>query len=166
MRQTYMLTLLLLLFIALPAVTTASVLHSDRGEPQEEGPGRGDDLARIEAWRAFLDRAHRAFFAARMSTTEVKAQDRRGRRAQLSLERPSATPIPMKAAARTSPPTWRFSSGRTGRSPPRRRPRPKCRSGSARRKRPWRQPTSRTSRVWSIFPARVPRLGANRASTE
>ena len=74
MRRTYMLTLLLLLFIALPAVTTASVLHSGGGELQEEGPGRGDDLARIEAWRAFLDRAHRAFFAARMSTTAVKAK--------------------------------------------------------------------------------------------
>jgi hypothetical protein len=41
---------------------------------QEEAPGRGDDLARIRRWRTFLDRAHRAFFAAHMSTAAVKAK--------------------------------------------------------------------------------------------
>jgi hypothetical protein len=41
---------------------------------QEEGPGKGDDLARIRRWRSFLDRAHRAFFAAHHSTTQVKAK--------------------------------------------------------------------------------------------
>ena len=41
---------------------------------QQEGPGRGDDLQRITAWRAFLDRADRAFFAARMNTAGVRAK--------------------------------------------------------------------------------------------
>jgi hypothetical protein len=41
---------------------------------QQEGPGRGDDLARIQQWRAFLDPADRAFTAAHMSTTAVKAK--------------------------------------------------------------------------------------------
>ena len=41
---------------------------------QQKEPGRGDDLARIQQWRTFLDRAHRAFTAAKMSTTAVKAK--------------------------------------------------------------------------------------------
>ena len=41
---------------------------------QEEGPSRGDDLERNKAWRAFLTRADRAFFAARMSTEAVRAK--------------------------------------------------------------------------------------------
>ena len=43
-------------------------------DAQQEERGRGDDLARIRRWRSFLDRAHRAFFAAHMSTTAVKAK--------------------------------------------------------------------------------------------
>jgi hypothetical protein len=43
-------------------------------QAQEEGKGRGDDLARIRRWRSFLDRANRAFFASHMSTTAVKAK--------------------------------------------------------------------------------------------
>jgi hypothetical protein len=39
-----------------------------------EGPGRGDDLARIRRWRTFLDSAERAFTFAHMSTTAVKAK--------------------------------------------------------------------------------------------
>ncbi len=41
---------------------------------QEQGPGRGDDLDRIKAWRAFLTRADRAFFAGRMNTEQVRAK--------------------------------------------------------------------------------------------
>ena len=41
---------------------------------QQEGPGRGDDLERIKSWRTFLDRADRAFFAARMNTEAVRAK--------------------------------------------------------------------------------------------
>jgi hypothetical protein len=45
-----------------------------RQQEQEEGPGKGDDLARIRRWRSFLDRAHRAFFASHMDTAAVKAK--------------------------------------------------------------------------------------------
>ena len=41
---------------------------------QEQGPGRGDDLGRIKSWRTFLDRADRAFFAARMNTEAARAK--------------------------------------------------------------------------------------------
>jgi len=41
---------------------------------QEQGPGRGDDLGRIKSWRSFLDRADRAFFAARMNTEAARAK--------------------------------------------------------------------------------------------
>ena len=59
-----------------------SFLHSrtphenvtDVSSLQEQGPGRGDDLGRIKSWRTFLDRADRAFFAARMNTEAVRAK--------------------------------------------------------------------------------------------
>ena len=44
------------------------------GQQQEETRGRGDDLERIKRWRTFLDRASRAFFAARMNTAAVQAK--------------------------------------------------------------------------------------------
>ena len=47
---------------------------ADASSLQEQGPGRGDDLGRIKAWRTFLDRADRAFFAARMNTEAVRAK--------------------------------------------------------------------------------------------
>ena len=53
------------------AAAAAGTQHADR---QQQGPGRGDDLALNEAWRAFLGRADRAFFAARMSTEAVEAK--------------------------------------------------------------------------------------------
>ena len=55
---------------AAPVGQHATVMTVD----QAEGPGRGDDLARIQQWRSFLDRADRAFTAAHMSTTAVKAK--------------------------------------------------------------------------------------------
>ena len=57
-------------FLVAPAASLSCELPAD----QADSPGRGDDLARIQAWRSFLDRAHRAFTAAKMSTTAVKAK--------------------------------------------------------------------------------------------
>lgn len=53
-----------------PAVASAP----DKALRQQMEPGRGDDLARIQQWRTFLDRAFRAFTAAKMSTADVKAK--------------------------------------------------------------------------------------------
>ncbi len=41
---------------------------------QQERPGRGDDLARVKSWRTFLDRANRAFFAARLPVSDVETK--------------------------------------------------------------------------------------------
>ena len=73
MRRTSLITMLLLL-VAAPAATAAPAASGFLDEPQAEGPGRGDDLARIKAWRTFLERADRAFFAARMNTEQVRAK--------------------------------------------------------------------------------------------
>lgn len=72
MRRSYLILLLALLITAPPllAAAEAGVVAGI----QEEGPGRGDDLARIKAWRTFLTRADRAFFAARMNTAQVRAK--------------------------------------------------------------------------------------------
>lgn len=65
---------------AMPAIPASAgrdaeeVRRSPVAAGQEQESGRGDDLARIRRWRSFLDRAHRAFFASRMSTTAVKAK--------------------------------------------------------------------------------------------
>jgi len=56
----------------LPSRTHENV--ADVSSLQEQGPGRGDDLGRIRSWRTFLDRADRAFFAARMNTEAVRAK--------------------------------------------------------------------------------------------
>ncbi len=63
-----------LLLLAVAAAPTASMASGIAGRTQQEGPGRGDDLGRIKAWRTFLDRADRAFFAARMNTEAVRAK--------------------------------------------------------------------------------------------
>ena len=74
MHRQHLLTLLLALAILASAAAPAN-LHASAPRPhQEEEPGRGDDLARIQQWRSFLDRAFRAFTAAKMSTTDVKAK--------------------------------------------------------------------------------------------
>jgi len=66
---------LIVMSVVIVSAATPAVLHASALPPtQEEGPGRGDDLARIRQWRAFLDRADRAFTSAHMSTTAVKAK--------------------------------------------------------------------------------------------
>ena len=72
MRRINLLTLFVL-FIAIPALVAATALPGDV-PAQREDPGRGDDVARIERWRTFLDRASRAFFAARLPVSEVDAK--------------------------------------------------------------------------------------------
>lgn len=65
--------LLLLLAASAPAVAASGPGPDTLAlEPQERG--RGDDLGRVRQWRSFLDRAHRAFFHAHMSTAAVKAK--------------------------------------------------------------------------------------------
>jgi len=59
--------------LAAASLSVATVAVAQQQE-QEKQPGKGDDLARIRRWRGFLDRADRAFFAARMNTAEVKAK--------------------------------------------------------------------------------------------
>ena len=80
MRRTTVVTLLSML-IAASATTAAPEPAAAASEPtkatvatQKERPGRGDDLARTKAWRTFLDRANRAFFAARLPVSEVEAK--------------------------------------------------------------------------------------------
>jgi len=73
MRKSSLITVLVLL-LAVPALAAPASPLADPASAQDEGPGRGDDLARIKAWRSFLDRADRAFFAARMNTAAVKAK--------------------------------------------------------------------------------------------
>lgn len=73
---------LIVVSIVMAAATLAAAAPAAPAAPhagciapsQEAGPGRGDDLARIQKWRAFLDPAVRAFTAAKMSTTAVKAK--------------------------------------------------------------------------------------------
>ena len=65
---------MVLLLLAVAAAPTASVASGLAGRTQQEDPGRGDDLGRIKEWRTFLDRADRAFFAARMNTEAVRAK--------------------------------------------------------------------------------------------
>jgi len=78
LRHTGLLTLIVasvLMGSAAISAATPAVLHAGRVTvDQDEGPGRGDNLARIQQWRSFLDRADRAFTAAHMSTTAVKAK--------------------------------------------------------------------------------------------
>jgi hypothetical protein len=57
-----------------PEVSFAATRASETAPEKQNEPGRGDDLSRIQQWRTFLDRAVRAFTAAKMSTTEVKAK--------------------------------------------------------------------------------------------
>ena len=71
---------LCILAAAAPA-TAAAGLPTPATEPgattgtlQQEGAGRGDDLTRVKTWRTFLDRANRAFFAARLPVSEVEAK--------------------------------------------------------------------------------------------
>jgi len=66
---------LIVMSVVIASATAPAILHGSALPPtQKEGPGRGDDLARIQQWRAFLDRADRAFTAAHMSTTAVKVK--------------------------------------------------------------------------------------------
>lgn len=62
--------------LEVPAATTSAAALDTYvgGAQQERQRGKGDDLARIRRWRSFLDRAHRAFFAAHHSTAQVKAK--------------------------------------------------------------------------------------------
>jgi len=73
MQRTRIATLLILVIAALllspPAGSFAGV-SADR----QQQTGRGDDLARIRAWRTFLTSADRAFFAAHMNTQAVRAK--------------------------------------------------------------------------------------------
>ena len=72
MRKNCLMTVVVLLLLV-PTLAAANAVF-DSGVTQQEGPGRGDDLARIKSWRAFLDRADRAFFAARMNTEAVQSK--------------------------------------------------------------------------------------------
>jgi len=72
MRKNSLMTVVILLLLV-PTLAAANAVF-DSGVTQQEGPDRGDDLARIKSWRAFLDRADRAFFAARMNTEAVRAK--------------------------------------------------------------------------------------------
>ena len=64
---------LLVAFIVVVSAAAPAILAAGGLTPlQEQGPGRGDNLARVQQWRSFLDRAVRAFTAAHMSTREVK----------------------------------------------------------------------------------------------
>ena len=75
MRRTRLLTLIFASIVMATSAATLPVLSgSGMTAYQQEGPGRGDDLARIQRWRSFLDQADRAFTAAHMSTTAVKAK--------------------------------------------------------------------------------------------
>ena len=62
---------LIVAFIVMVSAAPAPPHVNRMAPPQEDGPSRGDDLARIQQWRAFLDPAVRAFTAAKMSTTDV-----------------------------------------------------------------------------------------------
>lgn len=73
MRRTHFIAVLLLL-LAVPVSAAPPRFFPAAGVGQQEGPGRGDDLGRIRSWRTFLDRADRAFFAARMNTEAVRAK--------------------------------------------------------------------------------------------
>ena len=73
MRKTCLIAVLALL-VATPAVAVSPSSLAFLDSAQEQGSSRGDDLARIKAWRTFLDRADRAFFAARMDTAAVRAK--------------------------------------------------------------------------------------------
>ena len=66
-RLATVLTLSALLAMVAPPIAAATAAST-----QEEESGRGDDLARIKAWREFLTRADRAFFAARHNTAQVR----------------------------------------------------------------------------------------------
>ena len=79
MRARRRICVVLLLFAAaataaVAAMPEVSVVSGSPGRIQQEGPGRGDDLGRIRAWRTFLDRADRAFFAARMNTEAARTK--------------------------------------------------------------------------------------------
>ena len=74
MNRNRRIAVLTLVCLATLAVAVRSDPVAAVASAREEGPGRGDDLGRIKAWRAFLDRADRAFFAARMNTEEVRAK--------------------------------------------------------------------------------------------
>ena len=78
MRQARLLMFIVTSIVLASAAASAATLALSHANAlthdQDEGPGCGDDLARIQQWRSFLDRAHRAFTAAKMSTTEIKAK--------------------------------------------------------------------------------------------
>ncbi len=59
--------LVAVLSFAAPATSLAGFVSGQEA-------GRGDDLERVKSWRAFLDRADRAFFAARMNTEAVQSK--------------------------------------------------------------------------------------------
>jgi len=73
MRATCLIALLTIALLV-PSDAAAAPAGTERVGRQQHGAGRGDDLARNEAWRDFLERAHRAFFAARMSTEAVQGK--------------------------------------------------------------------------------------------
>ena len=60
------------LLLAVPALAASPGSFAALASAQEEDPGRSDDPDRVEAWRAFFDRADRAFFAAPMNTADVQ----------------------------------------------------------------------------------------------
>ena len=84
MRSAHFLVLALSLLASVPSATLAAndsgveatLAATDIGAKalQQEGPGRGDDLARIKSWRTFLTTAERAFFAGRMNTAAVQSK--------------------------------------------------------------------------------------------
>ncbi len=95
MRKTSLITMLLFL-VAATGAAAAPAASGFLDEPQAEGPGRGDDLARIKAWRTFLERANRAFFAARMNTEQGRAKiaEADDRVAELEVAARSSEPDP------------------------------------------------------------------------
>lgn len=93
MRTTRRIAMVLLL-LAVAAAPPVSVASGIASRIQQEGPGRGDDLGRIKTWRTFLDRADRAFFAARMNTEAVGAKTAEADQRIKELDAAAGSPEP------------------------------------------------------------------------
>ena len=85
MRTTCLIALLIMVLLV-PSDATAAPDGTERAGRLQQGARRGDDLARNEDWRDFLDRANRAFFAARMSTEAVQGKIRQANRRVAELK--------------------------------------------------------------------------------
>jgi hypothetical protein len=84
-----------MIVLCVPPANGTLTQHS-QNQAQQEEPGRGDDLARIRRWRSFLDRADRAFTAAHMSTTAVKAKTKEADERIAELEEAENNPDSVK----------------------------------------------------------------------